>query len=300
MVNELRILFIGCVVSSEILLNELIENDFEICGVITKEKSILNSDHVNLSGICLKNGIDYMYYENVSKKNLIDFICDKAPDIIYCFGWSHLLDAEVIQIPKLGVVGFHPTKLPMNRGRHPIIWALVLGLEKTASTFFMIDEGADTGDIISQADVMIDLKDNAYTLYSKIMKVARKQVIHITKAFMNDEIVKVPQDSFYVNYWRKRTKDDGKIDFRMSSISIYNLVRALSRPYSGAHFIKDNIDYTVWEVEIVNDEFSGYMNIESGKIMEVESKSKFVVKSGDGAVRITKCDEVFLRVGDYL
>ena len=50
----------------------------------------------------------------------------------------------------MGILGYHPSLLPFNRGRHPIIWALALGLKETGSTFFFMDENADTGDIVSQ------------------------------------------------------------------------------------------------------------------------------------------------------
>ena len=57
---------------------------------------------------------------------------------------------ESLGFVHLEVIGFHLAAMPANRGRHPIIWALVLGLQETASTFFFMDEGADSGDIISQ------------------------------------------------------------------------------------------------------------------------------------------------------
>ena len=65
----------------------------------------------------------------------ISFITEKSPDVIYCFGWSHILSKKILKLPPYGVVGFHPAELPNNRGRHPIVWALFLGLKKTASTF---------------------------------------------------------------------------------------------------------------------------------------------------------------------
>ena len=58
------------------------------------------------------------------------------PDIIFCFGWSRLIKEELLKIPKKGVVGYHPAMLPKNRGRHPLIWALALGIKTTGSTFF--------------------------------------------------------------------------------------------------------------------------------------------------------------------
>jgi methionyl-tRNA formyltransferase len=63
----------------------------------------------------------------------------------FCLGWSNLLKAEILKAAPLGVIGFHPAALPANRGRHPLIWALGLGLDETATTFFFMDKGADRG-----------------------------------------------------------------------------------------------------------------------------------------------------------
>ena len=75
-----------------------------------------------------------------------------------------------------GVIGFHPAKLPANRGRHPIIWALALGLEKTASTFFRMDKNADSGPIVSQVDIKIRRNFSARCLYDEILKAVSLQV----------------------------------------------------------------------------------------------------------------------------
>ena len=66
------------------------------------------------------------------------------PDVIFCFGWSRLLKKRLLTIPKHGVVGFHPAELPMNRGKTSIDLGLSFRFKKTASTFFIMDEGADT------------------------------------------------------------------------------------------------------------------------------------------------------------
>lgn len=296
----MNILYIGCVESSYVLLKALIENKVSICGVITKSSSKFNSDFVDLSPLCEKHKIDYYYTENSKEQGTVDFIKKKKPDVIYCFGWSHLLSKEIINLSKLGVVGFHPANLPYNKGRHPLIWALVLGLEQTATTFFMIDEKADNGDIISKEFIKIDFTDNARTLYNKVMEVAKKQVIEITKGFEEETIVYVKQNSEEGNVWRKRTINDGKIDFRMSSMAIYNLVRGLTRPYVGAHLEYEGNEYKVWSTEIIQDKNNSYFNIEPGKIIEVYSESSFLVKTGDGLIKVTDADETNLMVGDYL
>ena len=63
---------------------------------------------------------------------------------------------------------FSPGLTPQNRGRHPIIWTLALGLCETGSTFFFMDEGADSGDILSQKKITILPEDNAGSLYQKL------------------------------------------------------------------------------------------------------------------------------------
>ena len=78
------------------------------------------------------------------------WIQDLNPDLIFCLGWSSLLKRSTLDIPKFGVIGYHPSLLPKNKGRHPIIWALALGLKETGSTFFLMNEGVDTGKIINQ------------------------------------------------------------------------------------------------------------------------------------------------------
>ena len=90
--------------------------------------------------------------------------------MIFCFGWSSLLKERVLNIPPMGVIGYHPAKLPENRGRHPLIWAIALGLENSASTFFFMDKGADSGDILSQVDFNISYQDDAQSVYQKVAR----------------------------------------------------------------------------------------------------------------------------------
>ena len=66
-----------------------------------------------------------------------------------------------IKYSKLGFIGYHPANLPENKGRHPIIWAIALGLSKTASSFFIMNKFADQGAIIDKKPIYIDKKDNA-------------------------------------------------------------------------------------------------------------------------------------------
>lgn len=280
----MKIVFIGCVEFSYKLLQHLITSvkDAEIVGVITRDKSAFNADFCSLKGIADSASIPCFLAEGNAQDTLVDWMEQLRPDVAYCFGWSYLLKHEVLNIPRLGVIGYHPAELPQNRGRHPIVWALTLGLPFTASTFFFMDEGADSGDILSQELLEIDIRDDAKTLYGKLEQVAVKQVSNFTEALANNSYKRISQDHAKANYWRKRSKLDGEIDWRMSAITIYNLVRALAKPYLGAHCIYKNNDIKIWRTELVDCD---YKNIEPGKIIRVDGKDIWV-KCGEGILKL--------------
>lgn len=294
----MRVFLIGCVKSSEIFLKRLIEMNADLVGVITKPESKFNADFVDLGEVCREHKIDCLYVRNVNDREAKEYIKEKNVDLILCLGWSQLLDEEVLTLPRMGCVGFHPAQLPFNRGRHPLIWALALGLEQTASTLFLMDATADTGKIISQKAIKIDYTDDAASLYHKVMVVAADQLTEVMHDFENYTLNIVEQSVEEGNAWRKRGKEDGKIDWRMSSRSIYNLVRALTKPYVGAHFLHQDKEYKVWKVREVFEE--GYENIEPGKIIRVTSDYHFWVKVGDNLIEVIEGDSIKLKAGEYL
>jgi len=130
----MRIVFIGAVEFSLKALEKLVELDANIVGVCTKKSSTFNADYADLTNVCKKKNIPYKYVDDINSKDNIEWIKKLNPDIIFCFGWSYLIKKELLKLPKMGIVGYHPANLPKNRGRHPLIWALALGLKKSAST----------------------------------------------------------------------------------------------------------------------------------------------------------------------
>lgn len=293
----MKILFIGCVQSSYTLLQKLIEIHADIAGVITKKNSAFNSDFKDLFPLCQKYHIECAYVHNINDTESREFIQKIHADTGFCFGWSQLVKEEIINLFPKGIIGFHPAALPYNRGRHPIIWALSLGLPETASTFFQIDAAADTGDILLQEKIEIAYEDDAGTLYKKIMDTACLQMKPLVNGLEQNSLVHI-QQKLRGNTWRKRGINDGRIDFRMSGRTIYNLVRSLTKPYPGAHFEKEQNRYRVWKVREI--EMTGLEHIEPGKILEVYKDGSFDVKTADNIIRVLECDKITLRKGEYL
>jgi methionyl-tRNA formyltransferase len=294
----MRIIFIGTVEFSAKMLSKLIAMNADVVGVVTKEKSGFNADFFDLAPLCKSANIPCRFVEDVNSEDTVCWIKSLNPDVIFCFGWSSLIKNELLNLTEHGVIGFHPARLPLNRGRHPIIWALALGLGETASTFFIMDEGADSGDILSQKIIQISYEDNAKSLYNRVVNAAELQLEQLYHELKCHRFVKVKQDSSKANYWRKRTERDGLINWNMSSNAIYNLVRALTKPYVGAHLLYNHKKTIVLRVEELSCQ--NMNNIEPGKILEV-SDSFVDVKCYDGVIRILKHEfEALPKVGEYL
>ena len=294
----MKVVFIGTVQFSAKCLEFVFNSSAEIVGVCTLKESKFNTDYQNLFPLAKKFDLPCLYVDDINSESSHKWIKQKQPDVIFCFGWSRLLQKKILDIAPLGVVGFHPTALPSNRGRHPLIWALFLGLKKTASTFFFMDEGADSGDILSQKEITIESSDDAESLYQKIIQSALLQIKDFIPLLDDRSFKCTKQDESKANYWRKRVVKDGEIDWRMSAETIYNLVRSLTKPYIGAHFILNGREITVWRVSILNDE--NHENIEPGKVLRMES-SKPVVKCGIGSILLQYIEnDIDVKEGDYL
>lgn len=333
--KALRVFFIGCVEFSYTSLHTLIthfhiQNKLKIVGVATKEHSIFNADFCNLAPLCEESQIPFIYTQDINSSATLDFIRSCKPDVIYCFGWSSLIKKELLD--SYPIIGYHPAALPHNRGRHPIIWALALGLTQSASTFFLMEEGADSGAIISQEPFKIAFEDNAKSLCQRVESIAQAQICNFTtkilaalekysvekKSQSNSEVsshlagggaihdsilahilfaMATPQNHSIANLWRKRGVRDGVIDFRMSAVGIYNLIRALSQPYVGAEVVYNGKHYKVWEAKIVKVDLP---NIEFGKVLSVDSQG-VLIKAYDEAILLTRHEfDTLPKEGDYL
>lgn len=291
----MRIVFIGSVLFSEQSLLKLLSLGANIVGIITKEKSSYNSDFIDLSSISKERSIPFKHIRDINHPNNVSWISALNPDIIFCFGWSSLIKTEILSLTKKGVVGFHPALLPNNRGRHPLIWAKVLGLKKTGSTFFFMNEGADTGDILEQSEFEISIEDDINSIYDKMSKVALNQIEIFYPKLVKDTYNRIKQLD-EGNSWRKRNKIDGQIDFRMTTESILNLVRGLTKPFPGAYCVLGGIEYKIWKCEPGQFKTN---NIEPGKVLSI-SDNKIEVKTGNSSIYLTEHEFPVSFNGEYL
>lgn len=283
----MRIVFVGAVRFSACCLREVLDcggNEVTVVA-LSPERSGMHSDYADLSGLAADNGLPcHVVQKSINDSQTVSFIRGCRPDVMFVFGWSQLIGPELLSIPLQGCLGSHPALLPLNRGRHPLIWALVEGLRESGLTFFYLGEGADDGDIVWQGAFSIDIEDDAETLYGKMEELGRQGIREFLPQLQDGTAPRRPQDHSMATYWGKRTKSDGEITWDGSCMAIYNLVRALARPYPGAHTYVDGVEVTVWRAELLS---GADAESRPGTVLSVD-ESRAVISTGDGRIGITE------------
>lgn len=297
----MKIILIGKVKMSLAFLKAIYFNkDFKLVGVLTDIEKKENDDFVNLGFFCKKKKINFLKIKDINSRLTLNWIKSKKPDYIFCFGYSDIIKKPLITEFKNKIVGFHPTLLPNNRGKHPIIWSIILGLKFSGSTFFIMSKKIDYGEIIDQRKIKILENDDANKLYNKITKIACAQIPILFNKLNNKKFFYKNKKIKKGNIWRRRTFLDGIIDWRMSNIQINNLIKALTKPYCGASFFNNKKIYKVFRSEIIADNNKKYENLEYGKIINV-SRNFIIVKCGSGLIKLKNIvPKISVKKGEYL
>jgi methionyl-tRNA formyltransferase len=267
----MKIVYVSGVKFGYSLLEEILEHKFEISAVISysDSKKSVYSDFASFDSICNKFNIQNIKVDNINDTENIEILKLLKPDLILVMGWSQLLKKNIIQTSKFGVIGSHPTELPKYRGRAPIPWTIIKELHQSALTFFYIEEGIDDGDIFAQKFFPINSDDDATSLYEKIILLGKKMIIENLKLLQNNKAKRIKQDqSKFIEYWPKRTPNDGLIDWSKSCKEIHTLIRATTYPYPGAFTFFKNQKIIIWKAHFCNTEIS-----KPGKILNVTNDS---------------------------
>ncbi len=286
-----RTLFIGSVEFSRTCLRELVRRRSNLVAVlsVSPRQARFNSDFVDLEPFARAHRIPFYRIGRVSDPETVDLIRSLDPDLIFVFGFSQLIPSEVLQIPRLGNIGTHPSLLPRDRGRHPLIWALVDGQTECGLTFFFLDKGADSGDILWQQRFPIEKEDDAGSLYEKISTLAVEAITEFLPGLEAGEAPRVAQDPSKATVRRKRGAEDGVIDWNTPAENCHNLVRALTRPYVAATAHIDGIEVRVWKSRIENDPGSlpDLREGSPGQILKIQG-NQLAVKTADGVLWLTE------------
>lgn len=285
--KKLKIIFIGNVIMSLSFLNALNKEKkyISIVGIISKKKNRYQSDFFDFENYARDRKIPYYKTSNINNKTTFKWIKKIDPNLIFCFGFSQLIGRDLLDEFKNRIIGFHPSSLPILKGRNPIIWTIILNRKYTGTNFFYINQNADSGEIIDHSKLLIKDSMNSTEVYKKLIELGKKRIPILIKKILNNKKFKTIKNKSKLLV-RKRFIGEEIVDWRMSSNFIHNLVRAMSYPYYGAFFIYKKKKYKILKTAIYNDKFKFRLK-EYGRVVDVKNKN-FIIKCGEGCIKILK------------
>jgi methionyl-tRNA formyltransferase len=188
----------------------------------------------------------------------------------------------LLLIPRYGCWNLHPSLLPEYRGPSPVVSAILDGKITTGVTLMQIDEGLDTGPIISQEKIEIDMNDSAGECTEKLFAIGAKMLIKNLPNLINGNLVPEPQREALVTTTKLVKKSDGLINWNTTAEHIIRMDRAY-RPWPGI--------YTIWKNKIIKIlEVKPYrldqMYESPGKVEKINGN--LIVKTTKGALILCK------------
>lgn len=142
-------------------------------------------------------------------------------DFFVVAAYAKIIPQAILDIPKKGVIGAHPSLLPRYRGATPIQSAILHGEEKTGTTLFMVDSKVDHGPILAQKELNCELGSMNYKkLEQELAQLSGDLLIETLPRFLHDEITPAPQDDSLATYTAKFTTEDGYIPYETLETAI--------------------------------------------------------------------------------
>lgn len=207
------------------------------------------SGYVSLRDLADRFAFDLIEIRDINAPSVFDRVRASESDLLIVAGWSQLVRDPLLSSFPLGAVGMHPTALPQGRGRAPIPWTLIKGLDKTAVTLFYLVEEADAGDIVDQEPIAVSMRDDATSLYGKVAEAHAAILVRVVPRLLAGKAERRPQGDG--DFWPKRRPEDGVIDWSSNVDALYNWVRALTHPYPGAFTFVGGRRLVVWSADML-------------------------------------------------
>ncbi|MBM3558493.1 MAG: hypothetical protein FJX53_01065, partial [Alphaproteobacteria bacterium] len=189
-------------------------------------------------------------------------------------GYSTIFGAPLIAAPALGTINLHAGRLPQYRGGSPLNWQMINGEKSAAISVIRVDAGIDTGDVLAEAEFPIRPRDTIADLHERANALFPALVVDVISRFARGETVGRAQDPALGRYWHQRNDADGRIDWqRMTAAQVDALVRAVTRPYHGAHTTHAGSKLRVFAVEIPPVAIHGV----PGRVVHLQRTGPYVV-----------------------
>ncbi len=303
----MKILFAGTPEFATLPLQYILENGFDVVGVITQEdkpqgrKGVLTPPPVK--AFALAKGLPVFQFAKI--KENVETLKELQADIMVTCAYGQILTQAVLDVFPQGVWNIHAGLLPFYRGASPIQSCIVNGERETGVSIMKTELGLDCGDILCVGKTEILPTETYGELSDRLSKIGAEQIVKGLQMLEKGEysLEKQPQEG--VRVVRKINKENAKIDFTKSGKEIVDLVRGFNPApvaFTQIGEMKINV-YLAEKATLVEEENALWKDAECGEVLFDKPKRGLIVKCGDGAVKLLQVQAAGGKVmsgGDFL
>lgn len=300
-----RIVFMGTASFSLAVLKMLIEEGYNIVGVVTQpdryvgRKKVLTMPDVKVEA--LKYDIPVIQPARI--KEDYQAVADLKPDLIITAAYGQIVPQAVLDIPRLGCINVHASLLPLYRGGAPVHQAIIDGQEKTGVTIMYMVKKMDAGDMIAQKETPILEEDTVGILYDRLSDLGAELLKETLPDILKGTNQRIPQDENLVTYAPTLSREDERLDWNMSARQVYNKVRG-TNPWPGSYTTYQGKTVKIWagQVHQCENAMKHHAHQDNGTIVKIFNDA-IGVKVNDGVYLITELQlegKKRMSVKDYL
>ena len=286
----MRLLFMGTPSFAAVSLKALINAGFEFCGVVTQPDRPqgrglqLQPSAVKL--VALEANLVLFQPTQVGTPDFLNEFKNLTPDLVVVVAFGQKIPAEILFGTRYGCINVHGSLLPKYRGAAPIQWSILNGDSTTGVSTMYMDEGWDTGDLIYQSEIKIDLEENFASLYQRLAELGGDLLVKTVKSIAAGVAPRIPQTNARTSKAPKIRAEQAIIVWEESAFKINNLVRALAPlPAAETNLVQERLKIIETRVILTADQTSPG---QPGEILQLLKGEGILVATGDRPLLITK------------
>jgi methionyl-tRNA formyltransferase len=278
-----RILFMGTPAFALPSLQILHEQKYPIIGVVSQPDRPhgrgLKEVAPPVKILAQQLGLPVFQPEKVKDPSFLEKFYQLKPDMVVVVAFGQILPKDIIDYPPLQCLNIHPSLLPKYRGAAPINWPIVRGETKTGVTIMLMDEGMDSGDILTQEETQLGDTETYGELHDHLAKLGATLLIKTIEQVVNGTAQRQSQDASGVTFAPRLKKETGKIDWNNKVSDIVNLIRGLS-PSPAAYTHLEGQVLKIFSAEAIQNkvsEVSGTIGAISPEGLPVAASDGYVI-----------------------
>ena len=232
-----RIIFFGTPLFGQIILQKLLDENFNIAAVVTQPDRPVGRDQ-KLTPSPVKTLANERKIPVLPPADKVDLLATNhkllatKPTLFVVASYGMIIPQEILELPEKGALNVHPSLLPKYRGASPIQAAILNGETETGVTIILMDEQMDHGPILAQKKIALDPAETTSTAMVKLAQFGGKLLARTIPNYLSGKITPQPQDHTQATYTKLIKKDDGKVNWQENNIQIERMVRAYN-PWPG-------------------------------------------------------------------